>query len=381
MTDLVMAKPDDLAAQFDIAIIGAGMAGASLAAECGAHARVLVVEAEDAPGYHTTGRSAAYWEESYGGPGVVPLTAASGPFLGDHGLLSPRGGLTIGRAADRDRIAAFVDRFARLGVDIRMIDRAEMVRHVPGLRPEWCHGAYEGKGADIDVAGLHQLYLAQARRSAGVLKLRARIAHLSRDSGGGAGGWRLDWAGGTARAGVVVNAAGAWADGLAAMAGAAPLGITPLRRTIAQIRTDPAPPADMPLTFGIDEDFYMKPQSGRLLVSPHDEIPDTAHDVAPEELDVAIAIDRFEHAVDWRIAALERRWAGLRSFSPDRLPVYGFDPVVPGLFWFAGQGGFGIQTAPAAARLAAQLLLGHARDAMTEALDAALYAPGRFTQL
>ena len=333
MTDLVMAKPDDLAAQFDIAIIGAGMAGASLAAECGAHARVLVVEAEDAPGYHTTGRSAAYWEESYGGPGVVPLTAASGPFLGDHGLLSPRGGLTIGRAADRDRIAAFVDRFARLGVDIRMIDRAEMVRHVPGLRPEWCHGAYEGKGADIDVAGLHQLYLAQARRSAGVLKLRARIAHLSRDSGGGAGGWRLDWAGGTARAGVVVNAAGAWADGLAAMAGAAPLGITPLRRTIAQIRTDPAPPADMPLTFGIDEDFYMKPQSGRLLVSPHDEIPDTAHDVAPEELDVAIAIDRFEHAVDWRIAALERRWAGLRSFSPDRLPVYGFDPVVPGLFW------------------------------------------------
>jgi D-arginine dehydrogenase len=381
MTDLVMAKPDDLAAQFDIAIIGAGMAGASLAAECGAHARVLVVEAEDAPGYHTTGRSAAYWEESYGGPGVVPLTAASGPFLGDHGLLSPRGGLTIGRAADRDRIAAFVDRFARLGVDIRMIDRAEMVRHVPGLRPEWCHGAYEGKGADIDVAGLHQLYLAQARRSAGVLKLRARIAHLSRDSGGGAGGWRLDWAGGTARAGVVVNAAGAWADGLAAMAGAAPLGITPLRRTIAQIRTDPAPPADMPLTFGIDEDFYMKPQSGRLLVSPHDEIPDTAHDVAPEELDVAIAIDRFEHAVDWRIAALERRWAGLRSFSPDRLPVYGFDPVVPGLFWFAGQGGFGIQTAPAAARLAAQLLLGHARDAMTEALDATLYAPGRFTQL
>ncbi len=376
MTDLAVATPDDLTAPFDIAIIGAGMAGASLATECGGHARVLVVEAEDAPGYHTTGRSAAYWEESYGGPGVVPLTAASGRFLDAHGFLSPRGGLTIGRAADRDRIGGFVDRFARLGVDIRMIDRTEMERHVPGLRAEWCHGAYEGKGADIDVAGLHQLYLAQARRSAGVLKLRARIAQLSREDGG----WRLDWAGGSARAGVVVNAAGAWADGLAALAGAAPLGITPLRRTIAQIRTDPAPPADMPLTFGIDEDFYMKPQSGRLLVSPHDEIPDTAHDVAPEELDVAIALDRFEHTVDWRIAALERRWAGLRSFAPDRLPVYGFDPVVPGLFWFAGQGGFGIQTAPAAARLAAQLLLGQPRDAMTEALDAALYAPGRFTQ-
>jgi D-arginine dehydrogenase len=177
---------------------------------------------------------------------------------------------------------------------------------------------------------------------------------------------------------MVVNAAGAWADPVAALFGAMPLGITPLRRTIVQLRTDPPPPVDMPLTFGIDEDFYFKPQSGRLLVSPHDEIPDVAHDVAPEELDVAIAIDRFEHVLDWRIAALERRWAGLRSFSPDRLPVYGFDPVVPGFFWFAGQGGFGIQTAPAAARLAAQLLLGHPRDAMTEALDASRYAPGRF---
>ena len=363
-------------ATFDIAIIGAGMAGASLAAECAGHARVLVVEAEDMPGYHTTGRSAAYWEESYGGPGVVPLTAASGRFLESQGLLSPRAGLTIGRAQDRDRIEAFVDRFAPLGVDVRLIARAEMAAHVPGLRPEWCHGAYEAKGADIDVAGLHQIYLAQARRSGSVLKVRARIAGASRHGGD----WLLEWPGGAARAGLVVNAAGAWADSLATLFGAAPLGISPLRRTIIQVRTDPQPPADMPLTFGIDEDFYFKPQSGRLLISPHDEIPDVAHDVAPEELDVAIAIDRFEHAVDWRIAALERRWAGLRSFAPDRLPVYGFDCAVPGLFWFAGQGGFGIQTAPAAARLAAQLLLGLPRDAMTEALDAERYAPGRFTR-
>jgi D-arginine dehydrogenase len=253
--------------------------------------------------------------------------------------------------------------------------RAEIAALVPGLRPEWCHGAYEAKGADIDVAGLHQYYLAQARRSASVLKVRARIARASRDGAD----WLLEWTGGAARAGVIVNAAGAWADAVAALVGAAPLGITPLRRTIVQLRTDPLPPADMPLTFGIDEDFYFKPQSGRLLVSPHDEIPDTAHDVAPEELDVAIAIDRMEHVLDWRIAALERRWAGLRSFTPDRLPVYGFDPVVAGVFWFAGQGGFGIQTAPAAARLAAQILLGAPRDAMTETLDAGRYAPGRFS--
>ncbi len=375
MTALAAATAAELDAPFDIAIIGAGIAGASLAAECGGSRRVLVVEAEDTPGYHTTGRSAAYWEESYGGPDVVPLTAASGPFLDAHGLLSPRGGLTIGRVDDRDRISGFVDQYATLGLDIRTVDRAEMVRLVPGLRPEWCHGAYEGKGADIDVAGLHRIYLTQARRQGGTLKLRARIDQLAREGAG----WRLDWAGGSVRADLVVNAAGAWADGLAALAGAAPLGITPLRRTIVQLRTDPVPPADMPLTFGIDEDFYLKPQSGRLLVSPHDEIPDTAHDVAPEELDVAIAIDRMEHAIDWRIDALERRWAGLRSFAPDRLPVYGYDPRVPGFFWFAGQGGFGIQTAPAAARLAAQLLLGQPRDAMTEALEPARYAPGRFS--
>jgi len=374
MTDIATATAGDLQASFDIVVIGAGIAGASLAAECAAHARVLLVEAEDTPGYHTTGRSAAYWEESYGGPGVVPLTAASGGFLESHGLLSPRAGLTIGRAQDRDRIEAFVDRFAPLGVDVRMIGRDEMTAHVPGLRPEWCHGAYEAKGADIDVAGLHQIYLAQARRSGSVLKVRARVAQASREGGD----WRLEWPGGTVRAALVVNAAGAWADPVASLFGAAPLGITPLRRTIVQVRTDPLPPLQMPLTFGIDEDFYFKPQSGRLLISPHDEIPDTAHDVAPEELDVAIAIDRFEHAVDWRIAALERRWAGLRSFAPDRLPVYGFDPQVPGLFWFAGQGGFGIQTAPAAARLASQLLLGRPRDAMTEALDAGRYTPGRF---
>ncbi len=376
MTDIVAATAADLATPFDIAIIGAGMAGASLAAECASAARVLLIEAEDAPGYHTTGRSAAFWEESYGGPGVLPLTTASHGLLDRLGLLSPRAGLTIGRAEDGDRIARFVDDYAALGVDIRLFDRAAIAREVPGLRPEWHFGAYEARGADIDVAGLHQHYLAQARRAGSVLKLRARVAGIERDGAN----WQVHWPQGSVRAAVLVNAAGAWADTVAALAGAAPLGIAPLRRTIVQLRTDPLPPAAMPLTFGIDQDFYFKPQSGRLLVSPHDETPDVAHDVAPEELDVAIAIDRFDHALDWRIAAVERRWAGLRSFAPDRLPVYGHDPAVAGLFWFAGQGGFGIQTAPAAARLAAQLLLGAPRDAMTEALDAAVYAPGRFAR-
>jgi D-arginine dehydrogenase len=162
------------------------------------------------------------------------------------------------------------------------------------------------------------------------------------------------------------------------LCGARSLGIQPLRRTVAQLRVDPAPPADLPLTLDIAGDFYFRPDNGRIWLSPHDETPSEPCDAAPEEYDVALAIDRFEGVVDWKIEAVERKWAGLRSFSPDRLPVYGYDPQVDGFFWFAGQGGYGIQTAPAAARFAAQLLLCQPRDAMTARLDEALYSPARF---
>lgn len=361
---------------FDVAIIGAGMAGASLAAECAPHARVLLVEAEDTPGYHTTGRSAAFWEETYGGPGVFPLTMASGRYLREGGYLSPRGALNLGQAQDRGKVEAFVEKFTALGATIHLQDRAALDARVQGLKPEWVVGAWEPGCADIDVAGLHQHYLAASKRTGTVLRVRARVERLEREGGQ----WRIAWADGEARAAIVANAAGAWADTLAEIAGARPLGIQPLRRTIVQLRTDPAPADDLPLVLGINEDFYFKPQGDRLWLSPHDEIPDVAGDAAPEELDVAIAIDRFEHVVDWKIAALERRWAGLRSFSPDRLPVYGFDPAVEGLFWFAGQGGFGIQTAPAAARLGAQLLLGLPRDDLTAEIDAEVYSPTRFSR-
>ncbi|WP_295526258.1 FAD-binding oxidoreductase [Novosphingobium sp. Chol11] len=364
---------------FDIAIIGAGMAGASLAAECAPHARVLLVEGEDTPGYHTTGRSAAFWEETYGGPGVVPLTVASGAFLRDGGFLSPRGALTIGRAEDRPRIERFVETFASIGVEVRLVERAMLGALVPGLRSDWTVGAQAPGCADIDVAALHAHYLAQSRQAGTVVRVRARVERIEREGAQ----WRLWWQGGPqdrggARAALLVNAAGAWADSVAVTAGAMPLGIVPLRRTVAQLRVDPAPPDHLPLTFGIDQDFYFKPQAGRLWLSPHDETPDVARDVAPEELAVALAIDRLARVTDWTVAAVERRWAGLRSFAPDRLPVYGFDAERAGLFWFAGQGGFGIQTAPAAARLGAQLLLGLPADAMTESLDPRRYAPCRF---
>ncbi len=363
---------------FDIAIVGAGMAGSSLAAECAPHARVLLIEAEDTPGYHTTGRSAAFWHETIGGPQIYPLTAASGPWLAEHGFLSPRGGLHIGREDHRATAEAFVAEFLAAGARIELIGRERLEQIVPGLRPDWIIGAWEPECADIDVAAMHQHYLAAARRTGTVLRVRARLDAAEREGGA----WRLAWSGaagpGEARAALLVDAAGAWADTVAQLAGAAPLGIQPLRRSMVQLRVDPVPPEALPLTLSFDEDFYFRPQGGRLWLSPHDETPDVARDAAPEELDIAMAIDRMEQAVDWKVLGLERRWAGLRSFSPDRLPVFGFDPAREGLFWFAGQGGFGIQTAPAAARLGAQLLLGRARDAMTESIDAACYAPARF---
>ncbi|MET0250687.1 MAG: FAD-binding oxidoreductase [Novosphingobium sp.] len=359
---------------FDIAVIGAGMAGASLAAELAPHARVVLLEAEDRPGYHATGRSAAFWEESYGGPDVYPLTAASESYLREHGFLSPRGALNIGGEADRAKVEAFVARFAAAGVRIELLDRAALSAKVPGLRPGWTCASWEPACADIDVAGLHAHYLALGRRGGVELRTRAPLQAATRESDG----WCVLAGGAELRAAVLVCAAGAWADPVAATAGVKALGIAPKRRTVAQLRVAPLPAPDLPLTLDINERFYFKPESGRVWLSPHDEAPSDPCDAAPEELAVAEAIDRFEQVVDWRIEAVERRWAGLRSFAPDRLPVYGFDPAVSGFFWFAGQGGFGIQTAPAAARLGAQLLLNHPRDSMTAGLDAARYAPARF---
>lgn len=359
---------------FDFAVVGAGIAGASIAAELAAHASVVLVEAEDRPGYHATGRSAAFWDECYGGPEIVPLTLASGAYLREHGFLSQRGALYIAREEERNLLDAFMARFGRTGATLERLEREPLAALIPGLRPEWIGAVWEPACADIDVAGLHQHYLALGRQRGVMQVMRARVADLAR----GGDLWAIGCEGGQSfAAATIVNAAGAWADGIAALAGAEPLGIRPLRRTVAQLRTNPAPPPDLPLVLDISGRFYFKPEAGRLWLSPHDEVLSEPCDAAPEELAVAEAIARFETVTDWRIEAVERRWAGLRSFAPDRLPVYGFDPGLEGFAWFAGQGGYGIQTAPAAARLTAQLLLGLERDAMTAALDASLYAPSR----
>jgi len=356
--------------RYDIAIVGAGMAGASLAAELAPHARVLLLEAESQPGHHATGRSAAFWSETYGGPGVQPLTTASGPLLESAGVLAPLGSLHIGRIEDSAAIDSFLAEFADSGV---VLDERDPHAMVPGLRPAWIRGVYEPSCAYIDVAALHAAYLAAARAAGAAIVTSAGVESATR----GSAGWLLTTRAGTFDADLLVDAAGAWADEVAACAGVAPIGIQPYRRTMVQLRTEPPAPEGMPHVAHIAGSFYFKPEAGsRLWLSPHDEIATPPCDAQPEEIDVAIAIDRFEQAVDWRVAAVEHKWAGLRSFAPDRLPIYGFDSHQAAFFWCAGQGGFGIQTAPAAARLAAALLLG--RDPELPGIDPALYAPDRF---
>lgn len=367
----------------DVLIVGAGIAGASLAAALAPYRRVLLIEAEDAPGYHATGRSAAFWHETYGGPGVQPLSIASFGLLddppcefSDRGFLSSRTALNLGRGIEAAAVDDFSRRFAAQGVPIERISGAAIERFVPGIRPEWSEAAYEPACSDIDVAALHAAYLRAAIRGGAAIATRARLDGARRAGSG----WGVRIGGETIQANVIVNAAGAWADRVADLCGAAPLGIQPYRRTVVQLRLGVPVPASLPLVVHVGGDFYFKGESeGRIWLSPHDETPSVPCDAAPDEIDVAIAIDRLQQVVDWPVAAVERKWAGLRSFAPDRLPVFGADPHVPGFVWCAGQGGFGIQTSPAIAGLLAAELGAPAPAGAIGAIDARPFAPSRFT--
>ena len=351
---------------YDIAIVGAGMAGAGLAAALAGEARVLLLEAEDRPGYHSTGRSAAFWSETYGGPLIQPLTSGSRAALAP--FLSPRGCLHIADAAGASALNSLAAEFPGGAVPLEPLDRAALESRLPGLRAGWNSALAEPTCADIDVAALHAACLRSAKAE---LVVNARLLGAARQNGA----WTLATTAGEFQAAILVNAAGAWADAVAVAAREQPLGIRPYRRTIAQLRVEPPVPADLPLIVDALERFYFKPEAGgRLWLSPHDETLTEPCDCAPEELDVAIAIDRLEQVVDWRVAAVEHKWAGLRSFAPDRLPVYGFSASDCDFFWCAGQGGFGIQTAPAASALAARLLLGKPAGE----IDPAPYSAARF---
>lgn len=367
---------------YDIAIIGAGMAGASLAAELDPRSRVVLIEAEEQPGYHATGRSAAFWDQSYGGPDVLPLTNASHSFLAnppaafsERGFLSPRGVLYIAQEHDAQRLETFVADFLSRDVELQLVGRNQLETFVGGLSPAWTMGAWGKDCCDIDVAALHQAYLAKAKRNGIHLASRARVRAITPDSGH----WRIAAGGSLIEARRVVNAAGAWADDVATMAGLGGLGHAALRRTMLQLRCAAPIAESVPLTFDFGGKFYFKPASaGRLWLSPHDEVPSPPCDAAAEEIDVARAIDALGQCVDWSIKAIERKWAGLRTFAPDRKPVYGFDPRNPSFFWCTGQGGFGIQTAPAAARMCAALIDERTPHRDNDGVDPKAYAPDRF---
>jgi D-arginine dehydrogenase len=359
---------------FEVIIVGGGIAGASLGAEIANKRRTLIIEAEEQCGFHSTGRSAAFYLESYGGPEVAKLTVASRAFLdspppdfSERGFLRVRGDLHI----TRDELPEVPP-----GIENRIIERGELERLVPGIRPEWHRALFEPGCADIDVASLHSAYLRQFRRAGGEVRNPARLESAKRCEGE----WRVRFEdGSTLNAGVLVNAGGAWADSVAAACAVEPLGIAPKRRTMVQLRVGRSGLRDLPLIDDAAGTFYFKGEGDRTVwLSPHDEIPSGPCDAAAEEIDIATAIDRFESVVDWPVERVERSWAGLRSFAPDRLPVYGFDSNVPGFFWCAGQGGFGIQTSPAAAKMAAALLLEEEPDPTVRTIDPRLFSPARF---
>ena len=347
--------------QYDIVIVGGGIAGASLGARLAGSRRVLIVESEDMCGRHATGRSAAFWQASLGGDTPERrLTIASRPMFdarwpgSESSLLRTRGALHLVRADSES-----VDDIGDLGGIYAPVwlGRAELDRFIPGLRGHWTGAWFESTCADIEVAAFHNACLSAIRRAGGTVRTDAALLVASESCTG----WMVETSAGSVGAAILVNAAGAWGNEVAERSGVPGLGLVAKRRTVVQLRIGRSGLRDLPFVTDSHESFYFKGEGdNNVWVCPLDETPVDPCDAAPEELDVAVAIDRFEQAVDWPVEAVERKWAGLRTFAPDGGMKFGFDPGSPRFFWCVGQGGMGIQTAPAASLLSAHLIRGEA---------------------
>jgi D-arginine dehydrogenase len=368
---------------YDIVVIGAGMAGSAAAAEMAKGAHVLLLEAEQSPGYHSTGRSAALHTENYGNDVIRRLTIASRDFFidppdgfSDHPVLTPRGVLWVGRADQQASFAAALAQGRQLVQSIAPVSIDDALKLCPVLRRDYVTSAMiEPDAMDLDVHAIHQGFLRELRRRAGTLITNARVEALTRRGST----WEVITDRDRYTAAVVVNAAGAWCDVIACLAGAMPVGLVPKRRTVVTFESGAVVDPRWPFILDVDEQFYFKPESGRILASPADETPVEPCDVQPEELDVAEAIDRVERATTFTVSRVQRKWAGLRSFVADKSPVVGMAPDRPGFFWLAGQGGYGIMTSPALARLSASLVLNGSvpTDLASSGISAAMVAPSR----
>lgn len=367
---------------FEFAVIGAGIAGCSVAAQLSEHASVNLLEMEEQPGYHSTGRSAAIFAHTYGNHIVRALTRASRGFFYSppadfcaSPLVKPRAILVTARAGQEASLAAFIgsidpaDHFDEKSVN-------EAIELCPILRPEGLIGAvFSQSPADIEVHELQRGYLRMLRARGGQLTTSGKILGAERVGDI----WILTTRQGTVRARNIVNAAGAWAGEIARLCGAQDVGLQPLKRTVCLIESPLGQRADSwPMLLDIEEQFYLKPDAGKLLLSPADEIPSEPGDAQPDELDIAIAVDRLENATTLKVSRLAAKWAGLRSFVRDRTPVVGYDAIQPGFFWVAALGGYGIQTAPALSRLAAALALRFSSDSVDCGIDIAPLSPNRF---
>jgi D-arginine dehydrogenase len=370
---------------YDFVIVGAGIAGASIAYELASFGAVCLIEAESRPGFHATGRSAALFAPSYGGREIRAVTRASRRFFDqppagfcEHPLLRSRGCLYIARSDQRSRLELMVESIRATGSVLSLIEVEEAMARVPLLRAGYvAAAALDSDAMDIDVDALHQGFLRGARAAGATLMTGNKVTNIRQRSRS----WVLELRGETVSAPVLVNAAGAWADELAEACGARRIGLQPFRRTALLV--DAPAGVDVrswPAVIDADEEFYFKPDASQLLLSPADEILQAPGDAQPEDLDVAIGVDRVQAALDIDVQRVSHSWAGLRTFSPDRAPVVGFDPHVEGLFWCAGQGGYGIQTAPAMARAAAALARREhlPADVVVEGLAASDLSPHRF---
>lgn len=345
---------------FDIAVIGAGIVGASVAAGLGATHKVALVEMEAQAGFHTTGRSAAIWIRNYGPADVRVLTGLSYDFYQNPPADIGTDSLAIGRKvlylAPAEQTPALDGLIAQdLGIEEISLSAAKEL--CPAIIDGYAvRAGLESDGFDMDVAALHQFYLRRARAAGGQLMLRHRAGRIERKNGV----WEVETSGGAIiTAPIVINAAGAWGDEVAKIAGLPPIGLVPCRRTAAIIDPGPYDVEHWPLVQSAGHDWYARTEARtKLMVTPCDETPDVPHDVQPDELDIAIGIDRMQQALDITVKRVEHSWAGLRTFTPDRSLAFGWDNAAPGFFWSVGQGGYGIQTAPAASALITAMVQG-----------------------